>query len=95
MTQSPSMRQNELSCLVILLFVSPLLYWSLRSRPKPVASAILSIPHREQRLPQELSLLSAWNRCVHHVVVLHGNLTSVRDVVLVSFLLTPCSSNSL
>ena len=32
---------------------------------------------------------------VHHVVLRHGNLTSVRDVVLVGFLRTLCSSNSL
>ena len=31
---------------------------------------------------------------MHHVVVQHGNLTSVRDVVLMNFLLTFCISNS-
>ena len=54
------MLQNELSCLLLLLCASPPLHWSLWTRPKPVASAILSILHREQPLPQELSLLSVW-----------------------------------
>ena len=53
------MLQNELSCLLMLLFVSPLLCWSLWARPKQVVSAFLSVPYREHPLPQELSLLSA------------------------------------
>ena len=36
-----------------------------------------------------------WNWVVHHVVVRHRNLISVRDVLLVSLPLTPWSSNSL
>ena len=32
---------------------------------------------------------------MQHVVVRHGNLTSVRDVLLASFLRALCSSNSL
>ena len=47
--------QNELSCNLILLCVSPLLYWSLWTHPKPDSSAILSIPCREQPLRQECS----------------------------------------
>ena len=39
----PLILQNELSCLLILLCVSLLPYWSLENRPKPVASAILFI----------------------------------------------------
>ena len=36
-----------------------------------------------------------WNRFVHHPEVRHGNLTSVRDVVLVGLLLSVCFSDSL
>ena len=52
------MWQNELPCLVILLGKSPLLYWSLWTRPKLVASAVLSIPYRDQPVPQEFPPLS-------------------------------------
>ena len=62
------MLKNELSCLLILLCVSPEVYWSLWTRPKPLTSAILSIPCREQPLPQ--------------VRMRHGNMTTVRDVAL-------------
>ena len=86
----------KIKCLAcrILLFVSPLLYGSLWTSPKSVASACLSIPRREQPLPQELWLLSVW-KSVHHIVVRHGNMTSVRDMVLISLFCTLCVSNSL
>ena len=54
------MLPNELFCLLILLCVSPLLYWLLWTRPKSADSAILSVPYRDQSLSQELSLLSVW-----------------------------------
>ena len=56
---SPLMLQNELSCVRILLSVPPLLHGSW-TRPKPVASAIFSIPCSERPLPQVLFLLSVW-----------------------------------
>ena len=86
---------NELSCLLILICASPLLYWSLWTRPKPAACAMLSIPCGKQFLPQECSLLWNENWFVHYVAVRHRNMTSVSDVVLVSLCIIYCGSNSL
>ena len=81
------MLQNDLSCFLILLFVSCLLCWLLWTRPKPVASAILvhSLSTAAFCL-RNFHCCRHGNRFVHHVVVRHGNLTSVRDVVLMRFL---------
>ena len=90
------MLQSELSCSLILLFVLPLLHWTLWSRPKPAAYAILSISLSRAAIAARIVIVVGTEiRSVYHVVVRHGNLTSVRDVVLVRFLLAPYGPNSL
>ena len=54
------MVQDELYCLLMLLGVSPLLFKSLWTRPKPVVSAIFQFRVESRPLPQEVSLLSVW-----------------------------------
>ena len=68
--------------------------------------ALLITPHGDNwfilHLPEYLSnatfaatVFEKGKRFVHHVVMRHGNATSVRDVLLVRLILTQCSSKFL